>query len=105
MPDHAFFEQQANGLKLFVRLTPKARSERIEGVMKDGDGRTRLKIAITAPPEDGKANAALIAFLAKHLRIAKSAIDIDIGAASRMKTLTIAGNAQELAGKLKALAA
>ena len=87
-----------------MRLTPKARSERVEGVMEDGDGRLRLKIAITAPPEDGKANAALIAFLAKRLKISKSSIDLDIGATSRLKTLIISGDTDELVKKLAILA-
>jgi uncharacterized protein (TIGR00251 family) len=99
----AFFESAASGLKLYVRLTPKARAERIEGVMEDGDGRLRLKISITAPPEDGKANAALIALLAKRLKIAKSSIELDSGAASRLKTLLIAGDGDVLAAKLAAL--
>ncbi|MFA6019339.1 MAG: DUF167 domain-containing protein [Rhodospirillales bacterium] len=97
------FDRQPQGLRLYVRLTPKARSERIEGLMADGDGRMRLKIAVTAPPEDGKANAALIAFLSKKLKIAKSAIVLDAGAASRLKTLLIAGDPEELAGQLNAL--
>ncbi|CAA6604152.1 conserved hypothetical protein [Rhodospirillaceae bacterium LM-1] len=99
-----FCDPLPDGLRLYVRLTPKARSERIEGVMEDGDGRWRLKIAITAPPEDGKANAALIAFLAKRLKISKSSIDLDIGATSRLKTLIMSGDKDELAAKLAILA-
>lgn len=72
--------------------------------MANGDGRMRLKIAVTAPPEDGKANAALIAFLSKKLKIAKSAMALDAGAASRLKTLLIAGDPDELAAKLESLA-
>ena len=87
-----------------MRLTPKARAERIEGVMEDGEGRLRLKIAITAPPEDGKANAALIAFLSKRLKVSKSSIELDVGATSRLKTLVISGDANTLAAKLTALA-
>ncbi|TAN57062.1 MAG: DUF167 domain-containing protein [Rhodospirillales bacterium] len=91
-------------MRLFVRLTPKARAERIEGTILDGDGQLRLKIAVTAPPEDGKANAALIAFLAKRLKIAKSRIALESGATSRLKTLLIEGEDPELAAKLTALA-
>jgi uncharacterized protein (TIGR00251 family) len=100
----AFFETLPSGLRLFVRLTPKARAERIEGTILDGEGRTRLKVAVTAPPEDGKANAALIAFLAKRLKIAKSQFELDAGATSRQKTLLIAGEPEELAQRLLALA-
>ena len=87
-----------------MRLTPKARAERIEGTILDGDGQLRLKVAVTAPPEDGKANAALIACLAKRLKIAKSTIGLESGATSRLKTLVIEGDKDELASKLDALA-
>ena len=48
-----------------------------------------LKIALTAPPLDGKANAALIKFLSKKLRLPKSSVIIERGAASRRKTLLL----------------
>lgn len=51
----------------------------------------RLKIAITSPPVDGKANSALIAFLAKKLALPKSAITIVGGETSRQKRFLIRG--------------
>lgn len=87
-----------------MRLTPKARAERIEGLAEDGDGRWRLKVAVTAPPEDGKANAALIALLSKRLKVGKTSFELEAGATSRQKTLLIAGDADALSQKIVALA-
>ncbi|MBF0166775.1 MAG: DUF167 domain-containing protein [Alphaproteobacteria bacterium] len=98
-----FYRPADHRTRLFVRLTPKARAERIEGTILDGDGQLRLKIAVTAPPEDGKANASLIACLAKRLKIAKSAIQLESGATSRLKTLVIEGAADDMSAKLDAL--
>ena len=86
----------SEGLRLFVRLQPKARRERIEGVVTEPDGRTALKVAVTAPPEGGKANAALIALLGKSWRLPKSAIEIVGGASDRRKTLLLRGDPASL---------
>jgi len=83
-----------------VRLTPKARAERIEGTILDGDGQLRLKIAVTAPPEDGKANSALIKLLAKKLRVPPSTLSIVGGHTQRLKVVHVAGDASELARRV-----
>ncbi len=84
------------GLRVFVRLQPKARRERIEGIVAEADGRVAFKVAVTAPPEDGKANAALIALLGKRWRLPKSAIEIVGGATDRRKTLLLRGDPASL---------
>ena len=96
-----FYQSVSDGLKVFVRLSPKAKREGIEGVHTDPDGTERIKIAVSAPPVDGKANEALIKWLSKHLHIAKSAITLVSGATDRSKTLLIAGDAAELIKKLE----
>ncbi len=73
-----------------VRLTPKAAAERIGGVHPVAGG-VALKVRVTAPPEDGRANDALIALLAKAWRIPKTSIALIAGAANRNKTLFVAG--------------
>lgn len=89
------------GLRLAVRLTPKASRNRIEGTAPEADGGTVLKVSVTAVPEDGKANAALIKLLAKEWKLAKSGLDIIGGATDRRKTLLITGDAQELKRRLE----
>lgn len=90
----------AAGLSLSLRVTPKARRNRIEGVVDEADGGTALKVAVTAVPEDGKANAAVIALLAKEWRLAKSAFTVARGAGNRRKTVAIEGDAAALKKRL-----
>lgn len=68
-----------------VRVHPGARINAITGVH---DG--ALKISLTTPPTDGRANEALIAFLAERLRTPRARITLLTGATSRSKTLRIA---------------
>ncbi|MGH7002955.1 MAG: DUF167 domain-containing protein [Alphaproteobacteria bacterium] len=91
-----------DGLKIFVRLQPRARRAAIEGVVTEADGRTALRVAVTAPPEDGKANAALVALLGKKWKLPKSAFTIVGGAADRRKTLLLRGDSASLLAALRA---
>lgn len=68
-----------------ILVQPRASRAKI-GPMHDG----RIKIAVTAPPVDGEANAAVIELVAKALRIARGSVEIVAGASSRKKTLRIA---------------
>lgn len=94
------FRVVADGVVLAVKLTPKASRDRIDQVMADADGQPVLKAQVTAIPEDGKANAALIRLLAKEWRLAKSDFDIVHGATDRRKTLMIRGDGAFLAAHL-----
>jgi uncharacterized protein (TIGR00251 family) len=70
-----------------VRLTPKGGRDAIEGWIKGPDGKRYLKARVSAPPEDGKANDALIRLIAKALDIGKTRVRIVSGGASRMKII------------------
>ncbi len=83
------FAAVSGGITLDVRLTPKATHNRIGPLAADTDENLVLKVAVTAPPEDGKANAALIKLLAKSLGLPKSAISLKRGSKDRRKTLFI----------------
>jgi uncharacterized protein len=89
------------GLRLAVRLTPKARRTRIEGLAAEAEGGSAIKVAVTAAPEGGKANAALVKLLAREWRLPKSSIAIERGATTRRKTLAIAGDGAALAVRLE----
>lgn len=77
-------------MSLRVRLTPSGRADRIEGVARDEQG-LYLKARVRAAPENGKANAALEALLAKKLGIAKSKVSVARGVTARMKVVEIEG--------------
>ena len=83
-------------LNLIVHLTPKASHTKIEGWMLDGQGQKILRVKVTAVPEDGKANAALIKLLSQTLHISKSRICLVRGEISRVKQLEIEINEEEV---------
>jgi len=73
-----------NGIRLRVHLQPRASQNRIVGIHGEA-----LKIALTAPPVAGAANAALLRFLAKLLAIPQSSVSLLSGEKSREKQLLI----------------
>lgn len=93
---------QAGGVRLFVRLTPGARQDGIEGLRPRADGGTELSVKLRAVPEKGKANAALIRFLADELGLAVSALEIAAGTTSRHKQVVLQGAAADLSARLNA---
>jgi uncharacterized protein (TIGR00251 family) len=94
--DSSFAKDVVDGCTLSVRVHPGARKNSVTGVHADA-----LKIALTAPPVDGKANEALIAFLADALRLPRARIAVVAGLTSRTKMLRITGkSAAEVAAAL-----
>jgi uncharacterized protein (TIGR00251 family) len=88
-----------DGLIVTIKLTPKARGAGIDGVVEEPgpDGpRSMLKLRVAAPPEGGKANAAMIALLAQAWRLPKRAFTIVSGGTSRLKRVHVAGDPQAL---------
>jgi uncharacterized protein (TIGR00251 family) len=91
-----FANDVADGCTLSVRLHPGARKNGVTGVHADA-----LKIALTAPPVDGKANEALIAFLADALHLPRGRIALVAGLTNRAKIVRITGkSAAEVAAAL-----
>ena len=91
-----FFASVANGLKLFVRVTPKSSQNALGETFTDADGKCYLKVAVSAPPAEGAANAALIKTLAKTFALPPSAFSIISGLSSRKKVVLITGNNNDL---------
>lgn len=81
------------GVTLTVRLMPRAGSDRIVGFETDARGQRVLKVAVTAPPVDGAANQALLALLAKRLRIPKTSVSLVAGASARVKRVMLPDDA------------
>ncbi|MCZ2203951.1 DUF167 domain-containing protein [Bartonella sp. A05] len=98
-----FYQIDANGLLLFVHLSPKASEDSIIGVKSRDDGKQHLAIRLRVVPEDGKANKALIKFLAKQWKIPSSCISLRSGATSRYKQLYFSGYLKDLEQILLAL--
>ncbi len=69
-----------------VLVQPRASRAKL-GPVHDG----RLKVAVTAPPVDGEANAAVIELIAKTLGVSKGAVEVIAGQSSRRKTVRVAG--------------
>ena len=95
------FTVMRDGLRLAVRLTPKAAAERIVGLIEDGHGGWQLKIGVTAPPVDGKANAALVRLLARQLKLAPRDLVVASGASDRAKLIEIRGDPARLVPLVK----
>jgi uncharacterized protein (TIGR00251 family) len=79
-----------------VKIHPRAKKNAITGQVGDA-----LKVTLTAPPVDGKANAACIEFFAKLLNVPRSSVTIAAGQTSRNKVIRVAGlAAQQLRERL-----
>lgn len=100
----AFFEPapKADGLRVRVRLQPAGRADQVLGLVDGADGLAALKVSVTSPPEDGKANAALIKLLAKEWKLAKTKLEVIQGQTSRNKVLSLSGDGEALAALLHA---
>jgi len=72
---------------LRLRVQPSARATALRGRMADGT----LKVAVAAPPEDGRANRALERWLAEWLQVAVRQVRVTRGMSARQKTVTIDG--------------
>ncbi len=76
----------AQGAQFALRVQPRARRNGFAGILGDA-----IKLAITAPPVDGKANQAVVEYLAGLFRVAKSSVVIVAGETGRNKQIAIRG--------------
>ena len=104
MPDGPLVPAR-DGLKLAVRLTPRAKADRLLGVAATAEGRRVVRASVTAPPEDGRTNEALLQLLARLWQLSRRDLAIVAGTTSRHKTVSVAGDPRQLAGRLGALIA
>jgi uncharacterized protein (TIGR00251 family) len=99
------FTAVRDGVRVRVRLSPGAASDRVDEIFTDAAGVARLRVAVTAPAERGRANEAMIALLADTWRLPKSVFRLTSGATDRRKTVLLTGESAPLAARLKAWAA
>jgi uncharacterized protein len=79
-------QESAKGVTFAVKVHPRARKNAITGTVGDA-----LKLALTAPPLEGRANQAVIEFFAELFQIPRSSVTIASGETSRNKVVRIAG--------------
>ena len=89
-----------DGVTLQLRVTPKSAAARIGDIGSDAAGRRFVKVYVCEVPDKGKANEAVIKLLAKSLRLPKSVFAIRSGAGDRNKTISIAGEPDQLMAAL-----
>jgi uncharacterized protein (TIGR00251 family) len=99
--DPSPFHVTDKGLRVAVRLQPKAARDEIIGVEPGAGGTTHLKVKVTAAPESGKANAALEKLLAKAWRVAPSTVSVIAGGKSREKSVLVSGDGRALERQIK----
>jgi uncharacterized protein len=92
----------AEGLRVLIRVSPKSAARRVLGLAERPDGRADLKIALTQPPEAGRANAELVKFLAQEWQVPTRSLSLLSGAADRRKSLLLEGDAARLQPALEA---
>jgi uncharacterized protein (TIGR00251 family) len=88
--------EAGGGVTFAVRVVPRASRNEIVGVHGDA-----LKVRLTAPPVEGRANEALVVLLAQRLGVRKSQVEIVAGVSSRRKVVCVIGlSGQEVGGRL-----
>lgn len=92
MSDPVWLRRSGDMLTLTLHIQPGARKTEVAG--EHGDA---LKIRLAAPPVDGKANTALLEFVAERLGVAKSAVTLKSGQTSRRKVVEVSGADMESA--------
>lgn len=89
--------ETASGVSFAVRLQPKAKKTAIIGELQGV-----LKLAVMAPPIEGRANEACVRYVAELLNVARSSVTIAAGASSRNKVIRIEGlTAEQVRSRLK----
>ena len=82
--------ETAGGVTFAIKVHPRAKKNAITGELGDA-----LKVSLTTPPIEGRANEACIEFFAKLLKVPRSSVTIASGQTSRNKVIRIAGVAAE----------
>jgi uncharacterized protein (TIGR00251 family) len=90
----------ADGVRVAIRLTPRGRGDRVEGVVRGADGAPALQVVVGAPPAEGRANHVLLRLLAKEWGVARRDLAIVAGLKSRNKLVHVAGDPEALLTKL-----
>jgi uncharacterized protein len=85
-----------DGLRVAIRLSPRARTDGLVAIAAVAGGRHVLKASVAAPAEAGRANEALLQLLARTWPLPRRDLSIIAGSTSRNKTVRVAGDPQRL---------
>lgn len=96
---------RAEGVVVAVKVTPKAGRSAVAGLTVDAAGTAWLAVKVTAAPEAGRANDAVLALLARQFAVPPSSCRVIAGATSRWKRVLVAGDADVLAQRLAQICA
>jgi uncharacterized protein len=94
-----------DGLQVVIRLTLRAKADRVIAVAAAAEGRQVVKVCVAAPAADGRASEALLRLLARAWRLPRRDPAIGARAASRHKRVRVAGDPWRLLDRLGALIA
>jgi uncharacterized protein (TIGR00251 family) len=94
------YSPDEHGVRLAVRLVPRASRNGVDGLITGTDGKPALQIRLAAPPVDGAANKALIAFIADELKLRKADVTLRSGETARLKILHLAGDSTAIMARL-----
>jgi len=83
-------QESASGVTFAIKIHPRAKKNAITGELGDA-----LKLSLTSPPVDGRANEACIDFFAKLLKVPRSSVTIASGQSSRQKVIRVSGLSAE----------
>ena len=94
----AAWRADKDGLTVAIRVTPRSSRDAVLPPQEDW-----LPVKLRAPPVDGEANAALIRFLAKSLKLSRSEVELISGETARLKRVRLKGDPEQLAQALRNL--
>ena len=89
-----------DGLYVAIRLSPRANADRLLAVAATAEGGQAIKVSVSAPPQGGRANEALLRLLAYTWHLPRRNLSIVAGATSRNKIVNVAGDPHRLFARL-----
>ena len=101
--DQRPWKHSGGHVRLDLKVIPNAKTDKVDGLVPDAAGVVRLVLRLQAPPVDGKANAAVVAFLARRLGCPRAALAVTLGQTSRQKRVTWTDPPADADARLEAL--
>lgn len=92
------------GVKLALKVTPRASRETVEGLADIGGGKMALLVRVRAAPSEGEANKAVLKLLAQTLDLPPRSASLSSGASARLKQVRLEGPAELIVARLETLA-